>query len=50
MARSARSIGMKLLGLYLVLAGLVRFVPIPFSGLILAILALTAGILILLGK
>ncbi|MFP5285697.1 MAG: hypothetical protein ACLGI9_08165 [Thermoanaerobaculia bacterium] len=50
MARSARSIGMTLLGIYLVLAGLVQFIAIPSSGLILAILALAAGILILLGR
>lgn len=50
MARSARSTGMLLLGLYLILLGINHFVGIPSAGLILALLALVAGIFLLLGR
>ncbi|MGH9338976.1 MAG: hypothetical protein ACRD1R_05155 [Acidobacteriota bacterium] len=46
-----RSLGMLLLGIYLVLTGLAAFIPLVGSlGLLLAVLALLAGILILIGR
>ena len=50
MARGTRNVGMLLLGIYLVVAGLNYFVAIPSAGLILALLAVVAGILILVGR
>jgi hypothetical protein len=50
MARGTRSIGMLLLGIYLVGVGLNYFIAIPSAGLILALLALVAGILLLVGR
>lgn len=53
MARAARSIGMILLAVYLILAGLLALIPgaaIPYSGIILGLLALIAGILLLIGR
>lgn len=45
------SIGMILLAVYLILIGIVGLVPsIAIPGVILSVLALVAGILILLGK
>ena len=49
--RFTRNIGMLLLGIWLVLTGLAAFVPaIAGLGTILAILALVAGIFILIGR
>ncbi len=47
-----KSIGMLLLGIWLILTGLAGLVsiPIPAFGIILAILAIAAGVLILLGR
>ncbi len=47
-----RSIGMVLLGLYLILAGLVALLGLTFAGLpmLMGILALVAGIAILAGR
>lgn len=50
MARSPRNVGMLLLGIYLVVAGLNYFVAIPSAGLILGILAILAGVLLLAGR
>ena len=52
MARSLGSIGMILLAVWLILHGLVTLTNLHFTGLpiILGILALVAGILLLLGK
>jgi hypothetical protein len=52
MARSLRSIGMILLAVWLILHGLVTLASLHFAGLqiILGVLALVAGVLILLGK
>lgn len=47
-----KNIGMLLLSIWLILSGLMALVNISFSGLgiLMAILALAAGILILLGR
>jgi Na+-transporting methylmalonyl-CoA/oxaloacetate decarboxylase gamma subunit len=48
-----RSIGMILLAIYLILVGLTKLVPsLNFSGMgiVMAILAILAGVLILIGK
>jgi hypothetical protein len=46
-----RNIGMLLLAIYLILVGLVAIVPaIVLPGIVTGILALLAGILILIGK
>jgi hypothetical protein len=53
MAAAARSIGMILLAVYLILSGLLALLPsatIPYGGIILGLLALVAGILLLLGR
>lgn len=53
MAAITRSIGMLLLAIYLILTGLLALIPslaIPYAGVILGLLALIAGILILLGR
>ncbi len=52
MARSTRSVGLLLLGIYLILIGLGSLIPlpIPFLGVIEGLLALIAGILILVGR
>jgi hypothetical protein len=52
MARSTRSVGLLLLGIYLILAGLGSLIGLHFAGLgvIQGLLALTAGILILIGR
>jgi hypothetical protein len=52
MARSARSIGLVILGVYLVLSGLMTLTGFgfPASGVIMGLLALLAGILLLLGR
>ncbi len=47
-----RNLGMLLLGIWLILSGLIHLVSLSFSGLgtIMAILALAAGALILIGR
>ncbi|MGB8648770.1 MAG: hypothetical protein WCF84_26265 [Anaerolineae bacterium] len=47
-----KNLGMLLLGIWLVLTGLLQFVHIPITGIsaILALLAIAAGVLILLGR
>ena len=52
MARSTRSVGLLLLGIYLILAGLGLLIGLSFRGfgLIQGLLALIAGILILVGR
>jgi uncharacterized membrane protein YccF (DUF307 family) len=50
--RTIKNLGMLLLGIWLIVTGLLQVVaiPIPAIGILLAILAIAAGILILLGK
>jgi hypothetical protein len=50
--RATRNLGLALLGVWLLLSGLLHFVPllIPGLGHLLALLALLAGILILAGR
>lgn len=52
MARSTRSVGLMLLGIYLILAGLGNLINLSFQGfgLIQGLLALAAGVLILVGR
>jgi hypothetical protein len=46
-----KNIGMLLLAIYLILVGIVALIPaIAIPGIVMGILALVAGILILLGK
>jgi hypothetical protein len=45
--RVTRNAGMLLLGIWLVLSGLSGLVPLPIPGVLMAVLALLAGILIL---
>jgi hypothetical protein len=50
--RRTRNLGMLLLAIWLIVTGLERLVVIPIVGLgpILAVLAIAAGVLILLGR
>jgi len=48
--RLIRSPGMLLLGIWLLLTGLGGVVALPIPGIIMAVLALLAGILILIGQ
>lgn len=52
MARGARSAGMSLLAIYLILSGLSSLIGLSFAymGAILGLLALIAGVLILIGR
>jgi hypothetical protein len=52
MARSTRSVGMLLLGIYLILAGLGLLIGLSFAYMrvIEGLLALIAGLLILIGR
>jgi hypothetical protein len=45
-----RSAGMLLLGIWLILAGLGALAPLPVPGVVSAVIALLAGILILIGR
>lgn len=45
-----RSLGMLLLGIYLILVGLSALVTLPIPPLVMGVLALIAGVLILLGR
>jgi hypothetical protein len=48
--RLTRSVGMLLLGIWLLITGLAGLAPLPIPGIITAVLALLAGILILIGQ
>jgi hypothetical protein len=48
--RTTRSVGMLLLSIWLILSGLAGLAPLPIPGVIMAVLALLAGILILVGR
>jgi hypothetical protein len=45
-----RSAGQLLLAIYLILTGLAGFVTLPIPGVLMAALALIAGVLILVGR
>jgi hypothetical protein len=45
-----RSAGMLLLSVWLILTGLAGLVALPLPGVVMAVLALIAGVLILLGR
>ena len=45
-----RNLGMLLLGIWLILTGLEDFIALGALGVVLAILAIAAGVLILLGR
>ncbi|HXG88846.1 MAG TPA: hypothetical protein VNJ02_10955 [Vicinamibacterales bacterium] len=47
--RPTRSIGMILLGVYLILVGIASFAALPIPAVVMGVLALLAGILIILG-
>jgi hypothetical protein len=48
--RVTRSAGMLLLGIWLILAGLGAMAPLPVPGVVTGVIALLAGILILMGR
>jgi len=48
--RVADNLGMLLIGLFLILWGLVTLLSIPIPSAILAIVALAAGILVIIGR
>lgn len=48
--RVTRNLGMLLLGIYLILSGLTGFVALGLPGPVMAVLALIAGILIIVGR
>jgi putative effector of murein hydrolase LrgA (UPF0299 family) len=45
-----RSAGMLLLGIWLILAGIGSMTPLPVPGIVTGVIALLAGILILIGR
>jgi hypothetical protein len=45
-----RSAGMLLLAIWLILTGIAGFVPVPIPGVLMAMLAVIAGVLILIGR
>jgi hypothetical protein len=47
--RMTRSAGMLLLGIWLILSGIAGFAALPIPGVLMAALALIAGVLILIG-
>lgn len=47
--RMTRSAGMLLLAIWLIITGLAGLAPLPIPGVLMAVLALVAGILILIG-
>lgn len=51
-AASARNMGLRLLGVWLLLTGLTRLfgLDFPYETLIMAVLALTAGVLLIVGS
>lgn len=48
--RFTRNIGFLLLGIWLILTGLSAFIPMGGLGVILALLAIAAGVFILIGR
>ena len=48
--RMTRSVGMLLLAIYLILVGVSGLAPVGIPGIVMAVLALIAGILILVGR
>jgi hypothetical protein len=50
--KTNRNLGMSLLGIWLVLTGLIQLVHLHFSGLslLMAVLALIAGLLVVVGR
>jgi hypothetical protein len=48
--RVTRSVGMLLLAIWLILTGAAGIAPLPIPGIVMAVLALIAGILILVGQ
>ena len=48
----SKKLGMQLLGIWLILTGVLQVVSIsiPFIGIIMAVLAIAAGVLLLFGK
>jgi hypothetical protein len=48
--RVTRSGGMLLLGIWLILAGIGAMAPLPVPGIVNGVIALLAGILILIGR
>jgi hypothetical protein len=50
--KTTRNLGMSLLGIWLVLTGLIQLVHLHFSGLslLMAVLALIAGLLVVVGR
>jgi hypothetical protein len=48
--RLTRSSGMLVLGIWLILSGLSGVIPLPIPGMLMAVLALVAGILIIVGQ
>jgi hypothetical protein len=48
--RVTRSVGMLLLAIWLILAGIGAIAPLPVPGIVTGVLALIAGILILIGR
>jgi hypothetical protein len=47
--RTTRNVGMLLLGIWLIVTGISGFAALPIPGVVMAALALIAGVLILLG-
>ena len=47
--RTTRSIGMILLGIWLILAGITSFATVPIPSMVMGALALIAGVLIIVG-
>jgi hypothetical protein len=48
--RVTRNTGMLLLGIWLIISGLAGLVPLPIPGVLMAVLALIAGLLIIAGR
>lgn len=47
---ATRSLGMLLLGIWLILTGIMGLATLPIPGVVMAVLALLAGILIIVGR
>ncbi len=48
--RLTRNLGMLLLGIWLLVTGVMQLVSIPVPGVLLALLAIAAGVAILIGR
>ncbi len=48
--RMTRSAGLLLLAIWLILHGIAGLMPLPIPGVVMAVLALLAGVLILVGR